>query len=100
MNWQGQIVNAAPTVTDRGISRLVDRPRRNFRVILRGPLRGKKVSLFARAASPLGPPSSGDPLTRPARMSKYRDFVREAFNERRTQLVEKLRELRREFDTL
>ena len=33
VNWQGQIVNAAPPNFDRSIGRLVNRPRKNHRVI-------------------------------------------------------------------
>lgn len=99
-NWTGGIVNApSPVRRDRGIGSVLDRPKRNYTVILRGPMRGKKLSKFQRV--PLGPLGPLDNLgDRVNRAIRQRRAVAEAFGERSTLLAEKLARLQREWRDL
>lgn len=100
INWTGAIVNTEAPRPDRSVGRVLDRPVRNYRVILRGPMRGKKVSLFPRSLGASSVALSQSSLTRPDRANAYRRHVREAFNGRMTQLAERLAQLRKEFELL
>jgi len=100
-NWQLQIINTPPSpAPDRSIGRVLDRPRKDHRLILRGPMRGKKIGLFARVSLGSLTAIEKSPLSRPDRTNRYRKAMREAFNHRETKLAERLKELRREFNAI